>query len=77
MSKFTIIGENIHATRVLRLNGKRVGPNENGVESVIYKGWVDVDGISSGTPIMENVTITYFPIKCSLFLICLKISIIS
>ena len=36
MSKFTIIGENIHATRVLRLNGKRVGPNEDGVESVIY-----------------------------------------
>ncbi|GIS28732.1 MAG: hypothetical protein CM15mP129_09290 [Chloroflexota bacterium] len=28
MNKFTIIGENIHATRVLRLNGKRVGPNE-------------------------------------------------
>ena len=36
MSKFTIIGENIHATRVLRLNGKRVGLNEDGVESVIY-----------------------------------------
>mgnify|MGYP001161029790 FL=1 len=36
MSKFTIIGENIHATRVLRLNGKRVGPNEDDVESVIY-----------------------------------------
>lgn len=36
MNKFTIIGENIHATRVLRLKGKRVGINENEVESVIY-----------------------------------------
>ena len=36
MNKFTIIGENIHATRVLRLKGKRVGINEDEVESVIY-----------------------------------------
>ena len=30
MSRFTIIGENIHATRVLRLNGKRVDLNDDG-----------------------------------------------
>ena len=36
MSRFTIIGENIHATRVLRLKGKRVDLNHNGIESVIY-----------------------------------------
>ena len=36
MKRFTVIGENIHATRVLRLNGKRVGDNEEGVESVKY-----------------------------------------
>ena len=36
MSRFTIIGENIHATRVLRLNGKRVDLNDDGIESVIY-----------------------------------------
>ncbi len=35
--KFTIIGENIHATRVLRLNGKRVADNHHGVESVKYR----------------------------------------
>ena len=32
MSRFTIIGENIHATRVLRLNGKRADLNHNGIE---------------------------------------------
>tara|TARA_Y100000590_G_scaffold59024_1_gene62445 strand:- start:25731 stop:26738 length:1008 start_codon:yes stop_codon:yes gene_type:complete len=36
MKRFTVIGENIHATRVLRLNGKRVGENEEGVQSVKY-----------------------------------------
>ena len=51
MSKFTIIGENIHATRVLRLNGKRVGPNENGVESVIY----NKDGVKTFMTIPEEI----------------------
>jgi len=36
MKRFTVIGENIHATRVLRLNGKRVGDNNEGVQSVKY-----------------------------------------
>ncbi|MBM01224.1 MAG: hypothetical protein CL762_00680 [Chloroflexi bacterium] len=36
MKRFTVIGENIHTTRVLRLNGKRVGENEEGVQSVKY-----------------------------------------
>lgn len=36
MKRFTVIGENIHATRVLRLNGKRVSENEEGVQSVKY-----------------------------------------
>ena len=51
MSKFTIIGENIHATRVLRLNGKRVEPNEDGVESVIYFK----DGIKTYMTIPEEI----------------------
>ncbi|MEG3581735.1 MAG: dihydropteroate synthase [Chloroflexota bacterium] len=34
--RFTVIGENIHATRVLRLNGKRIENNEKGVQSVKY-----------------------------------------
>ena len=36
MKRFTVIGENIHATRVLRLNGKRVSDNNEGVQSVKY-----------------------------------------
>ena len=36
MKRFTVIGENIHATRVLRLNGKRVGDNNEGIQSVKY-----------------------------------------
>ena len=36
MSRFTIIGENIPATRVLRLNGKRVDLNDDGIQQVIY-----------------------------------------
>ena len=51
MSRFTIIGENIHATRVLRLNGKRVGLNEDGIESVIYYQ----DGNKSFMTIPEDI----------------------
>ena len=43
--------ENIHATRVLRLNGKRVEPNEDGVESVIYFK----DGIKTYMTIPEEI----------------------
>lgn len=35
---FTVIGENIHTTRVLMREGRRIGQNENGDEVVIYKG---------------------------------------
>ena len=35
---FTVIGENIHTTRVLMRDGRRIGQNENGEEVVIYKG---------------------------------------
>ena len=35
-NNFIIVGENIHATRVLRLNGKRIGENEKGVKSVLF-----------------------------------------
>lgn len=35
---FVIIGENIHATRVVLRNGKRVGAGPDGVESVVYAG---------------------------------------
>ena len=39
---FSVIGENIHTTRVLMRKGKRVGSDPNGRESVIYRG---TDGI--------------------------------
>ena len=35
---FTIVGENIHATRVLLRNGKRVVTLDNGTEAVPFKG---------------------------------------
>ncbi|MDA0841044.1 MAG: hypothetical protein O2857_25015, partial [Planctomycetota bacterium] len=34
--EFIIIGENIHTTRIVLRNGKRVTPNPAGVESVAY-----------------------------------------
>ena len=34
--KFIIVGENIHATRVLRLNGKRIEENNKGEKGVIF-----------------------------------------
>ena len=36
-NNFIIVGENIHATRVLRLNGKRIGENEKGTAENEYK----------------------------------------
>ena len=38
---FTIIGENIHTTRILMRNGKRIVEDDNGEEVVSYK---DLDG---------------------------------
>ena len=35
--EFAIIGENVHTTRVFLQKGKRIGPNESGEESVLYK----------------------------------------
>jgi len=40
-SSFAVIGENIHTTRVLRTDGKRVGEDENGRTSVKYR---DING---------------------------------
>ena len=34
---FTVIGENIHATRVLMRTGKKIVENPHGYESVLYK----------------------------------------
>lgn len=38
MKDFTIIGENIHATRVVLRSGKRVATTAEGVEAVVYTG---------------------------------------
>ena len=35
---FIIIGENIHTTRVLMREGRRIGQNKSGEEIVIYRG---------------------------------------
>ena len=38
-SDFTIIGENIHTTRVLMKNGRRIGKNKDGAEAILYRGY--------------------------------------
>ena len=38
-SDFTIIGENIHTTRVLMRNGRRIGKNKDGSEAILYRGF--------------------------------------
>ena len=48
---FIIIGENIHTTRVVLRNGKRVGTTPAGVESVIFAG---SDGSTRYLPIPEE-----------------------
>ena len=69
MSRFTIIGENIHATRVLRLNGKRVGLNEDGIESVIYyqdgnKSFMTIpEDIKKTQPYKQNQSVLRKPSK--------------
>lgn len=40
-SEFTVIGENTHCTRVLLRKGKRIGPDANGDEAIL---WTDLDG---------------------------------
>ena len=49
--EFAIIGENIHTTRVFLQKGKRIGPNESGEESVLYK---DVNGDSAYLTIPDH-----------------------
>ncbi|SVD71289.1 uncharacterized protein METZ01_LOCUS424143, partial [marine metagenome] len=36
---FTIIGENIHTTRVLMRNGRRISQNRHGTEAVLYRAF--------------------------------------
>ena len=50
-SFFTIIGENIHTTRVLRTDGKRVTEDENGRKVVSYR---DINGKLSFMPIPDS-----------------------
>ena len=38
-SDFTIIGENIHTTRVLMRNGRRIVKNKDGSEAILYRGF--------------------------------------
>ncbi|MBA12638.1 MAG: hypothetical protein CL751_01580 [Chloroflexi bacterium] len=49
--KFIVIGENIHTTRVFMRSGKRIGYDEDGLESVLYK---NSDGINSFLCIPED-----------------------
>ena len=50
--RFTVIGENIHATRVVQRKGKRVGPGPDGRESLLYEG---PDGSPRHLPIPDAI----------------------
>ncbi|MAE62602.1 MAG: hypothetical protein CMJ49_14740 [Planctomycetaceae bacterium] len=50
--EFTVIGENIHCTRVLLRKGKRIGPDPDGNESVL---WTDPDGAERFLPIPDDI----------------------
>jgi 5-methyltetrahydrofolate--homocysteine methyltransferase len=49
---FIIIGENIHATRVVLRKGKRVGTDPNGVESILFSG---ADGAARYLAIPDDI----------------------
>ena len=53
--QFTVIGENVHCTRVLRRQGPRVGQTPTGTPAVL---WTDVDGTSRYLCIAEQTTKT-------------------
>jgi 5-methyltetrahydrofolate--homocysteine methyltransferase len=50
--RFTVIGENIHATRVVQRNGRRVGPGPDGRESLLFDG---PDGAPRFLPIPDAI----------------------
>ena len=52
---FTIIGENIHTTRILMRSGKRIIEDDNGEEVVSYK---DLDGNTHFMPIPDQIKAT-------------------
>jgi hypothetical protein len=51
--RFTIIGENIHATRVVQRSGKRVGTAPDGRAALLFTG---PDGAERTLPIPEERT---------------------
>ena len=50
MRRFTVIGENIHATRIVRRTDPRVGTNEGGREAVAF---VDAGGTERWLPVSD------------------------
>ena len=50
--RFTVIGENIHATRVVQRNGRRVGMGPDGRESLLFDG---PDGSPRFMPIPDAI----------------------
>ncbi len=50
-SEFVVIGENVHATRVLLAKGPNVGMDETGCEAIVF---TDVEGAARHLPIPEE-----------------------
>ena len=54
-SRFIIIGENIHASRVVKREGKLVGPGPDGREALAFR---DPDGRARSLPVPEQVRLS-------------------
>ena len=70
-SSFAVIGENIHTTRVLRTDGKRVGEDENGRTSVKYRdinraiAFMDIPDSFKETQVYRQGRVKHFMIAVS------------
>jgi hypothetical protein len=49
--EFVVIGENVHATRVLLLRGPQIGTDDDGREGIVF---TDVEGAVRHLPIPES-----------------------
>jgi len=68
---FTVIGENIHTTRVLMRKGKRIGEDSNGNESVLYSdtegnvAYMAIPESSKETQVYKEGRVKHFMIAVS------------
>ena len=63
---FIIIGENIHTTRVLMRNGRRIAQNKDGIEAISYQGFsggesfMTIPDYFKGTQVYQEGRVKHF-----------------